>query len=149
MLRRFLSNPSLKYKAPVTLDSPQFHWGFVWSDNSIDHISQLALYTETAPPLPSPPQHLLDDPAIQESICSLGDTIKVDTPFDVDKFELLLVDHPNQPFVQSVMKGLCKGFWPFDKGEWKIELEEIIPDYESNPEDAEAIWASQDQELMV
>ena len=105
------------------------------------YISLLALYIETAPPLPSPPQHLLDNPIIQESIRSLGDTIKVDMPFDVNKFELLLADHPNQPFVQSVMKGLHKGFWPFDEGDWKIELEEVIPDYKSNPEDAEAIQA--------
>jgi hypothetical protein len=89
----------------------------------------------------------LDDPVIQESIRSLGDAIKVDTPFDVDKFELLLVDHPNQPFVRSVMKGLREGFWPFDKGDWKVELEEVIPDYESNPEDADAIQAFRDREI--
>ena len=101
------------------------------------------------PPLPSPPQHLLDDPIIQESICSLGDTIKVDTPFNVDKFELLLTDHPNQPFVRSVMKGLREGFWPFDEGDWKAELEEVVPEYESNPEDAEAIRAFRDREIAA
>jgi hypothetical protein len=144
-----LSNPSLKRKAPVTLDSPRFRRGFIWSDNPTDYISPSALYTETAPPLPSPPQHLLDDPIIQESIRSLGDAIKVDTPFDVDKFELLLADHPNQPFVRSVMKGLREGFWPFDEGDWKIKLEEVIPDYESNPEDAEAIRAFRDREIAA
>ena len=91
--------------------------------------------------MPSPPQHLLDDPVIQESIQSLGDKIRVDTPFDVDKFELLLTDHPSQPFVQSVMKGLCEGFWPCDEGDWKVKLEEVIPEYESSPKDAEAIRA--------
>ena len=144
-----LSNPSLKRKAPVTLDSPWFCRGFVWSDNSKDYISPSALFTESASPLPSPPQHLLDDPVIQESIRSLGNAIKVDTPFDVDKFELLLTDHPNQPFVWSMMKGLHEGFWPFDEGDWKVELEEVIPDYESNPEDAEAIWAFLDLEIAA
>jgi hypothetical protein len=144
-----LSNPSLKRKAPVTFDSPQFRHGFVWSDNSTGYISPSALYTETAPPLPSPPQHPLDDPIIQESIRSLGGAIKVDTPFDVDKFELLLADHPNQPFVRSAMKGLCEGFWPFDEGDWKVELEEVIPDYESNPEDADAIQAFRDREIAA
>ena len=93
------------------------------------------------PPLPSPPQHLLDDPVIQESIWLLGNVIKVDMPFDVDKFELLLTDHPNQPLIQSTMKGLHEGLWPFDKGDWKVKLEEVIPDYESNPEDTD-IWKS-------
>jgi len=78
--------PSLQCKPSANLDSPQFHQGFVWSENSIDDISPLALYTESAPPLPSPPQHLLDDPKLWESIHSLGDAIKVETPFNVDKF---------------------------------------------------------------
>jgi hypothetical protein len=47
------------------------------------------------------------------------------------------------------MKGLREGFWPFDKGEWKIELEEVAPDYVSDPEDAEAIWAFHDQEITA
>ena len=90
-----LSHPSLKHKALVTLNSPQFCPGFAWSDNSKDYVSPSALFTKSASSLPSPPQHLLDDPIIQESIHSLGDAIKVDTPFDIDKFELLLMDHPN------------------------------------------------------
>jgi hypothetical protein len=116
---RSLSRP-LKRKAPEIPEPPRFRRGFVWSNNSIDVISPSAIYTESAPPLPSPPRHLLDNPTIQESIRSLGDAIKVETPFDVDKFELLLADHPNQPFVESVMKGLREGFWPFDEGDWKI-----------------------------
>ena len=107
------------------------------------------LYTETAPLLLSPPQHLLEDPTIQKPIHSLGNAIKVDTPFDVNKFELLLVNHPNQPFVHSVIKGLYKGFWPFDEGEWKIELEEVCPEYESSPEDVEAIHVFYDWEIAA
>ena len=143
------SSNSLKRKASVVLESPRFRRGFAWAGSSIDYISPSALYTESAPPLPSPPQHLLDDPKIQESIRSLGDAIKVETPFDVDKFELLLADHPNQPFVRSVMKGLREGFWPFDEGEWKIKLEEVTPDYDCNSEDAEAIRAFRDREIAA
>ena len=143
---RSLGRP-LKRKASVILEPPRFRRGFVWTDNSADLISPSVLYTESAPPLHSPPQHLLDDPTIQESICSLGEAIKVETPFDVDKFELLLADHPNQLFVKSVMKGLREGFWPFDEGDWKIELEEVAPDYNSSPEDAEAIRAFRDREI--
>jgi hypothetical protein len=73
----------------------------------------------------------------------------VETPFNVDKFKLLLADHPNQLFVQSVMQGLCEGFWPFDEGEWKIELEEVIPNYASSAEDAEAIRAFCNHEITT
>ena len=144
-----LGNLLLKHKAADTLNSPRFRHGFVWSDNSKDYVSPSVLFTESAPPLPSLPQHLLDDLIIQESICSLGNAIKVDTPFNVNKFELPLTDHPNQPFVYSVMKGLCKGFWPFDEGDWKAELEEVVPEYESNPEYVEAIQAFQDHEIAA
>jgi hypothetical protein len=67
----------------------------------------------------------------------------------MDKFELLLVDHPNRPFVQSVMKGLQEGFWPFDEGEWKVELEEIAPNYVSDPEDTKVICTFRDQEVAA
>ncbi|KAF8218766.1 hypothetical protein L208DRAFT_1469623 [Tricholoma matsutake] len=142
-------SPSLKRKSADIPDAPQFRQGFVWSDSANNYISPSALYTESAPPLPSPPQRLLDDPAIQTSLQSLGDYIKVETPFNVDKLELLLVSHPNRPFVQSVMKGLREGFWPFDEGEWKIELEEVAPNYVSDPEDAEAIHAFRDHEVAA
>ena len=117
------------------------------SDNR--HSSPSALYTETVPLLLTPPQHLLDNLKIQEVLHSLSDAIKVKTPFNVNKFELLLTDHPNQPFVKSVMKGLHEGFWPFDKGEWKVELEEVIPSYDCDPNDAEAICAYCDWEITA
>jgi hypothetical protein len=47
------------------------------------------------------------------------------------------------------MKGLREGFWPFDEGEWKIELEEVAPDFKSNSDDAEAIRAFRDREIAA
>ncbi|KAJ7920425.1 hypothetical protein B0H13DRAFT_2319476 [Mycena leptocephala] len=35
------------------------------------------------------------------------------TPINVDAFESLLMHHPNQPFVSSVITGLREGFWPW------------------------------------
>ena len=99
--------------------------------------------------MPTPPEHLLDDPKIQEALHSLDDAIKVEMPFDVDKFELLSTDHPNQPFIKLVMKGLCEGFWPFDEGKWKVKLEEVTTSYDCDPGDAEAIRASHDQEITA
>ena len=37
----------------------------------------------------------------------------MDCPVNVDHFETLLVDHPNQVFVKSVCRSLHEGFWPF------------------------------------
>src|SRR5260221_3186542 len=35
------------------------------------------------------------------------------TPVDVDRFELLLHNHPNTALISSVCHGLRSGFWPF------------------------------------
>ena len=37
----------------------------------------------------------------------------VNTPINVDNFEKLLVNHPNPPFVKSVVNGFRNGFWPW------------------------------------
>ncbi|KIJ99243.1 hypothetical protein K443DRAFT_63230, partial [Laccaria amethystina LaAM-08-1] len=97
-------------------------------------------------PLPSPPAHLLLDQKIQASLIAMRDHIKVDTPFNVNKLESMLADHPNQPFVQSVMTGLRNGFWPLDDGEWKVELEEVIDNYSTDEGDLDAIRNFRDKE---
>ncbi|KAJ3520802.1 hypothetical protein NMY22_g12584 [Coprinellus aureogranulatus] len=104
-----------KRKAEEPL-APRYRRGFAWSSNTTDSISPSAINTETAVPLASPPAQLVNDSRIQDTIRRLGPAIRVDTPFNVNKFEELLIDHPNQPFVQSVMRGLREGFWPFDVG---------------------------------
>ncbi|KAF5376460.1 hypothetical protein D9615_008600 [Tricholomella constricta] len=127
---------------PIALAAPRFKRGFVWSNSSSsspNNISPSALYTETAPALPSPPAHLINDPSIQSSLHAMRHHIKVETPFDVDKFESMLHDHPNQPFVASVMRGLREGFWPFDDGDWKAELEDSADNYSSEERDLDAI----------
>ena len=87
----------------VPLEGPHFRQGFLWSSSPSNSISPATLSTETAPPLPSPPSHLLNDPIILKALSSLEGFIKVDTPFNVDRLETLLYDHPNQPFVKSVI----------------------------------------------
>jgi len=83
--------------------------------------------------------HLLCDPKIQASLSAMQGHIKVETPFNVNKFESMHANNPNQPFVQSVMTGLQEGFWPLDDGEWKVELEEIIDNYSTDEGDLDAI----------
>lgn len=38
---------------------------------------------------------------------------KIVTLINVDLFEQMLQNHPNQPFIDSVCQGLCEGFWPW------------------------------------
>lgn len=75
--------------------------------------------------------------------------IRVETPFNIDRFELMLYDHPNQPFVKSVMDSLRHGFWPFDKGSWKDDHDEAIQNYSSKEVDLEAIRAFRDDEIQA
>ena len=77
----------------------KFHHGYAWRNSSTGNISPSALYTETAPSLPQPPDHLVNDLIIQGTVKNLGDHIKVETPFDIAKFESLLDNHPNPPLV--------------------------------------------------
>ncbi|KAF8348984.1 hypothetical protein F5887DRAFT_1071128 [Amanita rubescens] len=77
------------------------------------------------------------------------DAIEVKTPFDVDKLELMLTDHPNPTFVRSVMKGLREGFWPFDEGNWEAEVGEIIDNYASEELDLNVIRAFHDKEISA
>ena len=112
-------------------------------------ISPAVLSTETAPPLPSPPSHLLNHPIIQKTLNSLHIFIKVDTPFNMDRLKTLLYDHPNQPFVKSVIHGLQEGFWPFNKGDWKIEESKFIKNFSDIETDPEAIRTFCDWEIAA
>lgn len=75
--------------------------------------------------------------------------IRVETPFNVDRFEAMLYDHPNQPFVKSVMNSLRYGFWPFDEGIWKDDHDEAIQNYSSEEIDIKAIRAFRDDEIQA
>ncbi len=70
-------------------------------------------WTETAKPLPRPPRSELEDPNIAETLRAHPHLFSVNTPVSVDLFELMLDNHPNQPFIHSVCQGLQEGFWPW------------------------------------
>ena len=79
----------------------------------------------------------------------MHDFIRVDTPFNVDRFEALLYDHPNQPFVKSVMDSLRYGFWPFDEGNWNDDRDEVVKNYSSEEVDFKAICDFRDDEIRM
>ena len=54
-----------------------------------------------------------NDPVRWVMILNQPDLFKIVCKIDVNTFERLLTHHPNQGFIDSVLIGLCKGFWPF------------------------------------
>ena len=90
---------------------PRFHRGLLWTLGEQGR-SPTVDSTYSSLPLPRPPAH--------ESRAEINDTIsryphlfQIVTPIKISTFERLLKDHPNQPFVKSVLAGLREGFWPF------------------------------------
>ena len=129
---------------------PRYKRGFVWEKPSpSSRLSPSALATEKARPLASPPAHLVHDPNIQSFLRAMHDFVRVDTPFNVDRFEALLYDHPNQPFVKSVMDSLRYGFWPFDEGNWNDDRDEVVKNYSSEEVDFKAIRDFRDDEIRM
>ncbi|KAI6007089.1 hypothetical protein EDD15DRAFT_2383953 [Pisolithus albus] len=85
--------------------------------------SRTVSWTEFAEPLPQPPPVEFLNKEALSTIQSYPDLFKVTTPINVERFEALLSSHPNQPFVQSVCRGLREGFWPFANthyGSWPL-----------------------------
>jgi hypothetical protein len=92
---------------------PKFLRHNLWTADNLPSARTVADWTETAAPLPSPPQSELDDPTVRKTIAENPHLFKIVTPINVDRFEQLLQDHPNPAFVSSVCRGLREGFWPW------------------------------------
>ncbi|KAG6842938.1 hypothetical protein H0H87_009110 [Tephrocybe sp. NHM501043] len=108
----------------------------------MDSNEQLAAASQKAEKAKAEGPHQLpqtNDLVIQSTLHKMRGFIHVETPFDVDKFEELLKDHPNQPFVKSVMDGLHYGFWLFDDGKWSKNQEDISENYASEEIDLDTI----------
>ncbi len=86
--------------------------GLVWDDRDT-FPSFFSFLSLTHQPLPDVPESIRSDPVINATLAAHPELFKIVTPVDVDVFAALLTDHPNQPFVLSVLKGLREGFWPF------------------------------------
>ena len=92
--------------------SPRYLRYNLW-DPSTDLSPCTAKWTESALPLPRPPQNEWRDRAAAKTIRDNPDLFKIVTPIRVELFETYLVNHPNQPFVASICQGLREGFWPW------------------------------------
>lgn len=89
----------------------KFKRGYEWDWACSSGFSNAIDSSLTAAPLDAPPP-LSSDPSASYALSQYPDLFKIISPIDVDMFVFLLSDHPNRPFVDSVARGLCQGFWP-------------------------------------
>ena len=112
----------------------------LWEKGSTLSLST-AEWSETAAPLPRPPELEVSNPIYLRTIADNPTLFQVSTPIKVDVFESLLKDHPNPAFVKSVCAGLREGFWPWAdtlNGGFPITHDETRP-LPLNPEHASFI----------
>jgi len=91
---------------------PKYLQHNIWDPES-EFTPTTAEWSETAIPLSRPPQSVLEDPIVTNTIHQNPHLFDIVTPIKVDIFEAYLSHHPNQPFVESVCRGLQEGFWPW------------------------------------
>ena len=108
-----------------------------------------AEWTEVARPLASVPDVEFNNTIACDTIKRHPGLFTVSTPIDVDVFEDLLENHPNPMFVNSVVKGLRDGFWPWADthvGEYPDTLDESLAD-PKDQEQLDFICAQRDKEI--
>lgn len=91
---------------------PRYLRGFLWAKESTLS-SPSAASTELSQPFPSPPASELANRLVSDTIQSRPDLFKIVTPVNIPRLEQLLLTHPNRPFVDSLIRGLREGFWPW------------------------------------
>jgi hypothetical protein len=93
---------------------PKYFQRSVWPEpSSCPPFSPTACCTLTDDPLPRPPREEYENLDAVSTIRDNPHLFCIVTPINVDRFEELLVTHPNQSFVKSVCTSLREGFWPF------------------------------------
>ncbi|KAG0150499.1 hypothetical protein CROQUDRAFT_679549 [Cronartium quercuum f. sp. fusiforme G11] len=94
--------------------SHNFKRGFEWDWIASREYSKAADASLQAVPLQSPPP-ISNDKTADYALRTFPHLFKIVCPINIAKFELLLNDHPNQPFVKSVLDRLHNGFWPMSE----------------------------------
>ena len=79
------------------------------------------------------------------------DLFIVSTPINIDNFEDLLINHPNPPFVKSVINGFRNGFWPWADthiGTYPHTLDKSLGDHK-NQKELDFICEQCDKEINI
>jgi len=99
----------------------------LWDDEEKDvPISKIPLdladWTEIAKLLPTVPHSEFGNVEAMKTIKDNPNLFKIVTSVDVDRFERVLVMHPNHAFMELVCRGLCEGFWPWADMQYEAYL---------------------------
>ena len=82
-------------------------------EGKVEGISRLASISECLLPLPCVPDDELRNEIVSRTISENEHLFSIVTPINIDRLASLLINHPNPPFVTSVLRGLHEGFWPW------------------------------------
>jgi hypothetical protein len=103
-------------------EHPKYFQGLIWDEINFSG-SPTASWTELQPPLPTVPTSELKNHVVNKIIIDYPHLFKIVMPIKVDVFRKLLMTHPNQPFIESICKGLTEGFWPWADTKVRIYLD--------------------------
>jgi hypothetical protein len=93
---------------------PRYLQHSVWTDQGVSvPFSPTAACTLTDRPLPQPSPDEFQNSDALTTIREHPELFRIITPIKVDRFEELLITHPNRDFVESMCISLREGFWPW------------------------------------
>jgi len=99
--------------------SPRLRRQFHWPPPHLDP-PRTPLITATlhASPLPPPPQQVLLDARSRQTLLDYPDQFQYGPALlKEDALATALKDHPNHPWVDSILRSVKEGFWPVNSGE--------------------------------
>lgn len=115
-----------------------------FDSNSCQGYSDSLNFSLSADPLPPPPP-LSSDSLAAAAIVKREDLFKIISPIHVPRFANLLEKHPNQLFVNSILRGLTEGFWPMSSLPSRETV--IYENHVSGPEAETVLGKARDKEL--
>ncbi|EGG09524.1 uncharacterized protein MELLADRAFT_95985 [Melampsora larici-populina 98AG31] len=99
-----------------------------------------------AAPLPSAPP-LSSDPLAAYAIKRRPDLFQINCSINVKNLQSLLKNHPNKPFVDSIIVGLTDGFWPISS----LPSDDTVfnKNHATGPEAEEVLTKTRDKEVKL
>ncbi|KAG0147705.1 hypothetical protein CROQUDRAFT_33225, partial [Cronartium quercuum f. sp. fusiforme G11] len=93
------------------LHEQHFKRGFEWDWSVPRGYSNATEASLLVAPLQAPPP-IIEDKAANYAMKTYPNLFKIICPININMLKILLKDHPNQPFVISVLNSLHNRFWP-------------------------------------
>lgn len=141
------AGPSKWTESSILGMEPRYLRGYSWHVGEQSRNPSVE-YTLIADPLPSPPDSVFRDLDVGDTLLCRPDLFRIVTPINVERFEWYLRPHPNRAFVESVIRGLREGFWPYAKGS-DFGSSIVMPNHPTVAQDMDILRAARDRELEM